>query len=408
MNTPEAASPSYDSKQPGKKKHWLAWLLVLIICVALLLPLLHRSKPSQMGGFPGGPGASGASTPVAIAKVETGPMDIYIDALGTVTPQQTVNIYSQVSGRVLSVNYKEGQLVRQGQSLVEIDPRPIQAQLQQAQGTLARDKATLEQARVNLKRYQDAYAQKAVSEQTVFDQAATVKQEEGAVMNDEGSVSYYKVQLSYCHIVAPITGRIGLRLVDPGNTIFSGSSSTIATITQINPITAVFSVAEDHVPQIQQQSAAQKGGLRVDLYDRSQQNKIVTGKLLTFDNQVDTSTGTVRLRALFDNAENKLFPNQFVNARLQISQLNNAKLIPTVAIQYNGQQAFVYVVQKDNTVKMTKINVLNSEQSKSAVEGLTEGDAVVTSNFDRLQDGGRVTLPGAKTAGMPAPAGQTR
>jgi multidrug efflux system membrane fusion protein len=395
---------------PRKKKHWLAWLLVLLVCGLLLLPLLH--KPKSAGAFgpggPGGPGGpAGAATSVTVSKVESGPMDIYLNALGTVTPLQTVNVYSQASGVVLSVNYREGQMVHKGELLAEIDARPIQAQLKQAQGSLNRDRATLDQAKLNLKRYQDALKENAVAEQTVSDQEASVRQAEGTVENDEGTVQYDQVQLSYCHIVAPITGRIGLRLVDTGNTIFSGSGSTIATITQIEPITAVFSIAEDHVPQVQEQMF-KHGGLKVDLYDRSQSTKLATGKLLTLDNQVDTTTGTVRLRALFDNVKNNLFPNQFVNARLEVDTIAKATLIPTVAIQYNGQQAFVYVVNANNTVSLTKINVISSEQNNSAIEGLSVGSTVVTSNFDRLQDGAEVTLPGAMPQGGAAAPGHAR
>ncbi|WP_263415767.1 efflux RND transporter periplasmic adaptor subunit [Terriglobus albidus] len=376
-----------------KKRHWLAWLLVFLVIGVLLLPLLHKPAPPQFGGPPMGGGAS-----VNVEQVQQGPMDIFLDALGTVTPLQTVNVYSQVSGRVLSVNYREGQMVEKGQSLVEIDPQPTEAQLKQAQGSLTRDTATLEQDRINLKRYQDAYAQKAIPQQTVFDQEAAVRQAEGTVQNDEGLVQYYKVQLSYCHIVAPISGRIGLRLIDPGNTIFSGSSSTIATITQLNPITTVFSIAEDHMPAVQRQIAAQKSGLTVDLYDRSQANKLATGKLLTFDNQVDTSTGTVRLRAEFENKDRALFPNQFVNARLEVNRLENAKIISTAAVQYNGQQAFVYTVDKEDKVHLQNITVVNTEGAKSAIEGLNVGDLVVTSNFDRIQDGAQVSIAGAPHA----------
>lgn len=393
--------------EPQRKRHWLAWLLVLIVVGVLLLPLLHKSQSGMMGGPPMGGGTS-----VNVEQVQQGSMDIFLDALGTVTPVATVNVYSQVSGRVMSVNYREGQMVQKGQSLVEIDPRPLQAQLQQAQGSLVRDRATLEQGRINLKRYQDALTQKAVAQQTVFDQEATVKQAEGTVANDEGQVEYYKVQLTYCHIVSPITGRIGLRLVDPGNTIFSGSSSTIATITQLNPITTVFSIAEDHMPAVQKQIAQNKGALRVDLYDRAQLSKLATGKLLTFDNQVDTSTGTVRLRAQFDNAKAALFPNQFVNARLEVSRLDNALLISTPAIQYNGQQAFVYVVDQASKAHIQNITVVNTEGAQSAIEGLKVGDRVVTSNFDRIQDGAAVAIAGAPggpgAPGAKAPAGPAR
>jgi multidrug efflux system membrane fusion protein len=283
-------------------------------------------------------------------------------------------------------------MVHKGQVLIEIDPSPIEAQLQQAEGSLTRDRATLEQARTNLQRYQEAWKDHAVAEQTLFDQTSTVKQSEGAVTNDEGQVKYYQVQLGYCHIIAPISGRIGLRLVDSGNTIFSGSSTTIATITQLDPITAVFSVAEDHLAKIQQRIKSSHGGLAVTLYDRSQTTKLATGKLLTLDNQVDTTTGTVRLRALFNNSSGALFPNQFVNARLEVDTLESAKLIPTEAVQYNGQQGFVYVVKADSTVALRNVTVANTEGGQSAVEGLDVGEAVVTSNFDRLTDGAKVTV----------------
>ena len=394
MSEQQAAVQSFPLPARGKKKHWLAWLLVLLVCGALLLPLLHKSKTADTAGFPGG---SAAGTMVTAATVQSGGMDIYLDALGTVTPQATINVYGQVSGRVLSVNYREGQIVTKGQVLAEIDPEPTKAQLRQSMGSLMRDRATLEQAKTNLHRYQEALKEKAVAEQTVFDEQATVRQTEGTVENDEGSVQYYKVQLSYCHIVAPITGRIGLRLIDKGNILFSGSSTTVATITQIDPITVVFSLAEDHVPQLQQRLAS-AGGLKVDVYDRAQAVKLTTGKLLTFDNQIDTTTGTVKLRALFSNTQGKLFPNQFVNARLQVNTLQNGKLIPTSAIQYNGQQAFVYLIKADNTAALTNITVTNSEQSSSAIEGLSVGQNIVTSNFDRLQDGAKVMVPGAAKA----------
>lgn len=394
-----------------KKRKWLAWLLVFLLCVVLALPLLH--KPPMSGAFPaggppgGGPpgGGSGkafaaASNAVSVtsAKVETGPMNIYLDALGTVTPLQTVNVYSQISGRLMAVHYREGQIVRKGDLLAEIDPRPYEAQLKQAQGTLARDRASLRQAQIDLKRYQEALKEHAIAEQTVFDEEATVQQYEGTVQNDEGSVEYYQVELSYCRIVAPITGRIGLRLVDAGNTIFSGSSTTIAAITQLNPITVVFSVAEDHLGKIQE-LLGKRRSLDVVLFDRTQTSKIGTGKLLTLDNQVDTSTGTVRLRAQFDNTKNQLFPNQFVNARLVVETIEQALLIPTVAIQYNGQQAFVYVVKADKKAALTKVTVQGNEQGKSSVSGVSSGDTVITSNFDRIQDGSEVSVASAGSAG---------
>jgi len=405
------ADPLDSAERPRKKKHWLAWILALLICGVLLLPLFHHSKPPQFAAGPGGPGGpggpigGGGSAEVNIAKATPGTMDIYLDALGTVTPQNTINVYSMVSGRVLSVNYREGQMVEKGQLLAEIDPQPYQAQLKQAMGTLQRDQALLEQAHVDLKRYQDALKENALAQQTVFDEEQTVKQYEGTAEVDQGVVDYDKVQLSYCRITAPFSGRIGLRLIDSGNTVFSGSSSTIAVITQLNPITVVFSIPEDRVPQVQSR-VAHGETLKVELYDRAQAKKLSTGTLLTLDNAVDTTTGTVKLRALFDNSTAALFPNQFVNARLRVDTLQNAILIPTVSIQYNGQQAFVYRVSGNNVASLQKITVVNSEQGQSAVQGLNPGDSVITSNFDRVEDGAPVAIAGAQGfPGMPG-AGQ--
>ncbi len=398
-------SPSHLEHLP-RKRRVLAWLLFLVVCAALLLPLLHHSRKGTPVGGPFGP--MGPVVEVNTSAARRGSMDIFLDALGTVTPEHVVNVYSQASGRVLAVRYREGEFVRKGQLLLEIDPRPIEAQLRQAEGALVRDKAALDQARGNLKRYQDALLKNAVSQQTVFDQEAAARQDEGTVQNDEGAVDYYKVQLDYCRIAAPISGRIGLRLIDPGNTVFSGASNTIAVITQINPITVVFSVAEDSLSKVQQEMAKGRA-LKANLYDRAQLRKLATGSLLAFDNQVDTTTGTVKLRALFDNADGSLFPNQFVNVRLQIDRLDKAMLIPTVAIQYNGQQAFVYKVKPDRTVVMQNVSVVNSEQNDSAVEGLAVGENVATSNFDRLFDGAKVSLASErKAAGGPGAAGPGR
>jgi membrane fusion protein, multidrug efflux system len=406
IETEQTTATLQPTSPPRKKKNVLAWALVLLVCVALLVPLLHRTKVAQ--DLNGSRFGNNGNAEVNVASAAAGSMDIYLDALGTVTPQSTVNVYSLVSGRVLSVNYREGQMVEKGQLLAEIDPQPYEAQLKQAQGSLVRDQAALDQARVDLKRYQDALQENALAQQTVYDEGQAVKQYEGTVENDEGAIEYDKIQLGYCRITAPTSGRIGLRLVDPGNTIFSGSSSTIAVITQLNPITVVFSIPEDRVLQVQKRVATGET-LKVDLYDRAQENKLTTGTLLTLDNAVDTTTGTVRLRALFDNPSGALFPNQFVNARLRVDTLENALLIPTVAIQYNGQQAFVYKIGNNNTAAIQNITMVNSEQNQSAVQGLQAGDRVITSNFDRVEDGAQVTIAGAgpgsrgaSAAGAPA------
>jgi multidrug efflux system membrane fusion protein len=392
MSEPLRPSPSAStSRHPRKTRHWLAWLIVLAVTGALLLPLLHKRSVAAESAGGGGRGVSfsGDATPVNLAQVKVGEMPIYLDAMGTVTPQTTINVFSQVSGKVLSVQYQEGQLVKQGQTLVEIDPRPTQAQLEQAQATLTRDQASLQQAQVNLRRYEAALEDHAIAEQTVSDQRSLVAQTEGIVANDRAAVRFNEVQLGFCNIVAPISGRIGLRLVDAGNTVFAGAGTTIATITQVDPITVVFAIAEDHLSDVRQQIHRGRT-LTVDLYDRDQSSKIASGRLLSLDNQVDTTTGTVKLRALFSNPQGTLFANQFVSTRLQVDTLRNAKLIPTLAVQYNGQQAFVYLAQPNQTAVLHDITVINTEGDQAAIDGLNPGDTVVTSNFDRLQDGAKI------------------
>jgi multidrug efflux system membrane fusion protein len=388
----------------------------------LLLPLLHKPKPPTVPGGMGGPGGRGgpagmggpnAPTPIETASVAVEPMSVYIDGLGTVTPEHTASIYSQVSGRLMAVNYREGQIVKEGQSLIEVDPRPYEALLEQARGALARDTALAHQADVDAQRYEAAFKRNAISQQALFDQQITAQQYKGTLQNDAGSVKYYEVQLSYCHIVAPFTGRIGLRLVDPGNTIFSGASNTLAVITQLDPITVVFSVAEDDIPQVQAQMRNAKA-MKVDLFDRAQDKQIATGSLLTLDNQVDTTTGTVKFRARFRNPNGTLFPNQFVNARLLVKTLPNALVLPTSVIQYNGQQAFVYAVNGNNTVSIKNITVTNEADNKSAIEGLPDKAVVAATNFDRLLDGAKVmvanrqTPPAGRGGQPPHPAGASR
>jgi multidrug efflux system membrane fusion protein len=332
--------------------------------------------------------------------VQRGDIGSYIEALGTVTPMATVNLYSQVAGIVTAVNYKEGQLVRRGDALIDIDPRPYEAQLKEAQGTLERDRAVLKQAEMDLARYQQASAQDAVARQTYEDQQSAVEQDRGTVNNDVGQVEYAQVQLSYCHLASPINGRVGLRLVDPGNTIFSGGTSPIVVVTQLQPITVVFDVAEDNLDQVRGEITRRRS-LAVDAYDRSQQVKIASGKLLTLDNQIDTSTGTVRFRGAFDNAGLTLFPNQFVNARMLVKTLQNVLLVPNAAVQRNGTQAFVYVVNGD-TVQVRNVNELVNESDRSAITGLNEGETVAITGFDKLQDGAKVHVQSQQASGTAA------
>ncbi len=344
---------------------------------------------------------------ITVAGSRIGNINIYVEALGTVTPVYTVTVYSQITGTVLTVHYHEGQLVQRGDSLIDIDPRPYQAMLTQALGTLQRDRAVLEQARSDLAIYKAAYARNGIARQQLQDQESLVRQAEGTVKADEGTVAYNRVQLEYCHIVAPIGGRVGLRLVDPGNVVFAGSGATLVVITQLQPITVVFNVSEDSLAQVQSQ-LGQGRTLQVTAFDRANEHPIETGTLTSLDNQVDTTTGTVRFRANFPNQNFTLFPNQFVNARLLVETLSNVTLVPTPAVQHNGSNTFVYVVRPDHTVTVQPVTTPASNEEDTAVQGLSPGLTVATSGFDRLEEGARVAIRPAVpatsgTAGASAP-----
>ncbi len=369
-----------------KRRPWLGLLFIVLLILCVVLLVTHKPKPQPDQNALNQP----AVVTIKAATVREGDIGIHVDAIGTVTPLSTVSIYSQVTGKVIAVNYREGQMVRKGQSLIEIDPRPYEAQLKQAEGTLEHDQGLLKQAEIDLARYQKASALNAIAKQTLEDQEQAVEQYKGTVKNDEGQVDYQRVQLSYCHITAPASGRVGLRLVDPGNTIFSGNSNALVVVTQLQPITVVFNVAEDNLPQLRSQ-ILHRTGLPVDAFDRSQMNKIATGRLLTIDNQVDTTTGTIRFRAQFDNQDLALYPNQFVNARLLVSTLHNTLLIPSAAVQRNGVQAFVYKVS-NNTASIQNIVEQTTDGNISAVQGLKPGDTVSLTGFDKLQDGTKVEI----------------
>jgi multidrug efflux system membrane fusion protein len=330
---------------------------------------------------------------------------VYLEAIGTVTPVYTASITSQVTGMVSAVHYREGQLVRKGDALIDIDPRPYEAQLLQAQGALERDTNVLAEAKMDLQRYRDAWAKNSIPKQTLDDQEKIVLQDEGTVKNDQGTVQYDEVQVGFCHIVSPITGRVGLRLVDPGNVVQSTGSTVLAVITQVQPITVIFTVAEDSLAQVQAHTKHGKQ-LAVDAFDRTQQIKIASGKLLTFDNQIDTTTGTVKMRAIFDNKNDALFPNQFVNARLLVDTEQGVTIIPTSAIQHNGQTAFVYLIQND-TAQIRNIKTGVADAGNTAVTGINPGDIVANSSFDKLQNNSKITVskqaPAAASSESQAP-----
>ena len=376
----------------GPKRRLWPWIVgVLAIVLIAYLATRRRDDRAQAQG-PQTSSKKGFSGPVTIntAQAKQGSIGVYLDAIGTVTPVYTSTITSQVSGLVSAVHYREAQVVHKGDPLVDIDPRPFQAQLEQAEGTLEKDTHVLEQAQMDLNRYRQAWSRNAIAKQTLDDQEKMAQQNEGTVKNDQGVVDYDKVQLSYCHITAPFDGRVGLRLVDPGNVVQANSTTPLVVVTQIQPITVVFTLAEDYLGEIQEHMQEGKP-LNVDVFDRAQMKKITSGKLLAIDNQIDTTTGTVRLRAQFDNKKTELFPNQFVNTRLLVNTLNNMTLIPTSAIQHNGSTSFVYLIQS-NSAHVQTIKPGVEDNGLTAVDGIKPGDVVANSSFEKLQDKAQVKI----------------
>jgi membrane fusion protein, multidrug efflux system len=337
----QLTSHSETKQASGKKRIWL-WIVVLLVFALVLFLILHQQSETKETG-----GRRGFGGPVSVtpATATTGDIGVYLESIGTVTPIYTASITSQVTGQVIAVHYREGQVVRKGDPLVEIDPRPYEATLAEAQGTLQHDQGVLEQAKMDLDRYRKAWAANAIPKQTLDDQEKVVLQDEGTVKNDEGTVQFDQVQVGFCHIVSPINGRVGLRLVDPGNVVQSGNSTVLAVVTQMQPITVISTIPEDSLGSVQAQ--LRKGAkLSVDALDRTGENKLGTGMLTSVDNQIDTTTGTVKLRAQFDNRDQSLFPNAFVNSKLLVTMKHGVVLLPTSAIQHNGDATYVYVLAK--------------------------------------------------------------
>jgi multidrug efflux system membrane fusion protein len=321
-----------------------------------------------------------------------------------VTPVYTVTIVSRVAGQITEVRFKEGQVVKKNDLLAVIDPRPYEAALVQGQGQLARDQASLKNARIDLGRYQNAYKEHAIPQQQLATQEATVEQDVGTVKLDQGNLDAAQVNVDYTRIRAPIDGRVGLRNIDPGNVVAANGTTGLCVITQLQPITVIFTIAEDEIGEVTAQMATGRS-MQVLALDRSKTHQIAVGSLITVDNQVNTTTGTVRARATFPNTKNELFPNQFVNARLLVKTLTDVALVPQGAVQRNNDVAFVYIVQADSTVKTQNIKILATEGETSAVTGVNAGDRLVTDGFDKLQNGSKVSLkPAQPKSAAPAPA----
>ena len=379
--------------RPGATRRRVLWIVVILLLLAALVWWIHHgpAQRARTGRFD----VSGAM-PVVAASAKSGNIDIVDDALGTVTPLATVTVQTQINGQLLSVGFQEGQEVKKGDFLAQIDPRPYQAALDQAQGQLAKDQASLGMARMDYLRYQKLAAQNSIAKQQAQDQEYVVGQDEGTVKLDQAQVETAKLNLAYCRIVAPVSGRIGLRLIDPGNYVQISNTTGIAVIAQMQPITVVFTLPEDNLPAVMDEM--QKGTkLQVTAYDRSNTVKLETGTLAAVDSTIDTTTGTVKLRAQFDNADEKLFPNQFVNAHLLVKVLQGVTVIPSAAVQRGSPGTFVYLIKPDNTVSVQKIT-LGPESGGQVVSGLSSGQQVVVDGADKLREGAKISLRQESTA----------
>ncbi|GLU32520.1 MdtA/MuxA family multidrug efflux RND transporter periplasmic adaptor subunit [Trinickia caryophylli] len=414
--SPSRPEPPLASSPHRSPRARLGALAGVVLVAALILAWWHpwrgMSPASDTPGASGsaarhgrnGPGSRFADMPqpVHVATAKLGDMPIVLTALGTVTPLATVTVKTQLSGTLQSVGFKEGQMVRQGDLLAQIDPRPYEISLANAQGTLAKDMALLQTARLDLERYRTLLAQDSIARQQVDTQASLVKQYEGQVKSDQANVDTYKLDLTYARITAPVTGRVGLRQVDPGNYVTPSDTNGIVVITQLQPISVVFTTSEDNLPAILKRMHT---GVKLSTtaYDRNNTTSLETGYLETLDNQIDTSTGTVKLRALFENKEQLLFPNQFVNARLLVDTIRNAVIVPSSAVLNGSSGQFVYVAKPDNTVtvRLVKVGPVDGERT-SIASGLAAGERVVVDGSDRLREGAKITIPADAASGASA------
>src|SRR3954470_5166760 len=377
----------------------VVWFALGLVLLALLIWAIFPAKQTGRRGL-----INQGAQPVGVARVISGDINVTLNALGTVTPLATATVRPQVGGMLIKLNFTKGQMVKAGDTLAQIDPRPYQAALDQARGQLARDAATLANAKVDLARYQALLAQNAISQQQVATQAATVKSTEGVVVADQANVENARINLGYTNIVSPVTGRAGIHLLDIGNIVQAGQSNGIVVVTQLHPMSVIFTIPEDSIGAVMARNSS-GAVLPVDAYDRSQTNKIASGTLSAVDTVVDPTTGSVKLRALFDNQDGRLFPNQFVNVRLLVNTLHNQTVIPVAAIQRGADGTFVFAVTPDKTVAQRTVKTgVQDGNNIQILSGIKAGDTVVVDGADRLRDGADVEIPNP-TGKITAPSG---
>jgi multidrug efflux system membrane fusion protein len=421
INLPEPGARGVEgprSATPTKTRWWL-WILILgVIAVGVWYfrssrtasQAANSAAPAAPGKGKGAAGAGSFAVPVIVATAQRGDLPVYFNGLGTVTAFNTVTVRSRVDGQLVSIAFKEGQFVHQGDVLAQIDPRPFQVQLEQAMGQLAKDQAQRRDAEVNLERFKLLFKEGVIPQQQLDTQAALVGQFDGAIASDQAQINNAKLQLTYSHITAPISGRIGLRLVDVGNMVHATDTNGLLVITQLQPISVIFSLPQDQLPQVMTKlrSGTQ---LPVDAYDRDDTAKVATGKLQTIDNQIDVTTGTYKLKSIFSNEDNALFPNQFVNVHLLVDTKRDLTVIPAAAIQRGPQGTYVYAAGSDNTAKIRTVTIAQTTGNNVGLSaGLNAGDIVVIDGQDKLQDGTKINpspAPGASGPGRGPAASST-
>jgi len=382
---------------------WLFWVLLVLAIIGV--GVWYYPKPENQPKT-AGRNQFGGPTPVGVATVQKGDMPVTLTGLGTVTPLATVTVKTQINGYLVTVAFQEGQMVKKGDFLAQIDPRPYQVALEQAEGQLAKDQALLKNAQLDLQRYNTLVAQNSIATQTRDTQVSLVSQDQAAIKTDQAQVDAQKLNLVYAHIVSPVTGRVGLRQVDAGNYVQTSDPNGIVVVTQLQPISVIFTLPEDNLPAVMKQVHA-GAALPVTAYDRTGTTELGKGRLETVDNQIDTTTGTVKLRAIFDNEQEILFPNQFVNVQLLVNTMKGVDIVPTAAIQHGAPGAFVYVVKPDQTAAVQKVKLGPGDGQQIAVlDGLQPGEKVVVDGSDRLREGAKVTLAAAGNPGDAAPAAQ--
>ena len=411
VNRPETEVPPLS--RPAPRRRWGRWLVALLIVVGLGVGAWYYTHPKPQGTTQtaaqsaGQRGGGTPAQPVGAATVDKGDIRIILNELGSVTPLATITVVTQINGQLQQVGFQEGQMVKKGDFLAQIDDRPYQAQLEKDLGQLAHDQGLLDQAQADLKRFVTLGRQDSIAQQQVEDQRFLVQQDQGTVKVDQGAIDTDKLNIAYCHIIAPVAGRVGLRLVDAGNYVQTGSTGGLVILTQLDPISVIFTIAEDNVPEVMAQLTA-GATLSADAYDRSNVTKLASGKVETIDNVIDPTTGMVKIRALFPNPKNALFPSQFVNARLLVNTLHDVTRVPVAAVQQGAPGAFVYVINANDTVSVKTVKLgVQDGPLQQVVSGLSPGDRVVTDGTDRLRDGSKVTIPAAKPGGQTAAAGTT-